>query len=249
MTNTLDPAVKALTAALSAPFGPTEIKWKPQAVKGNRAMALAYLDARAVQDRLDAVFGVEGWQDEYQIQADGSVVCKLQCLFGDRWVTKMDVGGMSEQPDGGDRMKSAFSDALKRAAVKFGVGRYLYRLTAQWADYDPVKKQFLRPPELPPSARPKVARQPEAAPTAVKPTGLPADGDELHRRLRKYDAALADRKACGVGALLSHVAQAGAAEGYGDDISRWDGPAIPFAVEAVKRFNASLHQPESAHAA
>ncbi len=245
MTSTLDPTVKVLTAALSAPFGADELKWKPQSVKGNRALALAYLDARAVQDRLDAVFGLEGWQDDYQVQPDGSVVCKLQCLFGDRWVTKMDVGGMSEQPDGGDRMKSAFSDALKRAAVKFGVGRYLYRLPAQWADYDPQKKQFTRLPELPPFARPKAAKPM----LAEKTTGLPADGDELHRRLRKYDATLADRKACGVGSLLAHVAQAGAAAGFGDDISRWTGPAIPFAVDAVKRFEASLHKPEAAQAA
>ena len=244
MTSTHDPAVKALTAALSAPFGPDEVKWKPQSVKGNRALALAYLDARAVQDRLDAVFGVEGWQDEYQIQADGSVVCKLQCLLGERWVTKMDVGGMSEQPDGGDRMKSAFSDALKRAAVKFGVGRYLYRLPPQWADYDPQKKQFTRPPELP-----AFARKSPKPPPAEKATGLPADGDELHRRLREYDGKLARRKACGVGALLAHVAQAGAAAGFGEDISRWAGPAIPFAVDAVKQFEASLKGHESAQAA
>lgn len=249
MTSASDPAVKQITAALSAPFGPDEIKWKPQSVKGNRALALAYLDARAVQDRLDDVFGVEGWQDEYQIQPDGSVVCKLQCLMGDRWVTKMDVGGMSEQPDGGDRLKAAFSDALKRAAVKFGVGRYLYRFPAQWADYDSQKKQFTRPPELPAFARPKAERPVGKPRLAEKPAGLPADGTELHQRLRKYDAALAGRKACGVGALLAHVAQAGAAAGYGDDISRWTGPAIPFAVDAVKRFEASLHKPEQAQAA
>ena len=46
-------------------------------------------------------------------------------------------------------MKAAFSDALKRAAVKFGVGRYLYRLPAQWLDYDSQKRQFARPPTLP----------------------------------------------------------------------------------------------------
>jgi hypothetical protein len=40
-------------------------------------------------------------------------------------LTKVDVGGPSEQPDGGDWLKAAFSDALKRAAVKFGVGRHL----------------------------------------------------------------------------------------------------------------------------
>ena len=39
-------------------------------------------------------------------------------------------------------MKAAFSDALKRAAVKLGVGRYLYRLGGQWVDYDEKAKAF-----------------------------------------------------------------------------------------------------------
>jgi hypothetical protein len=236
--------VGAITAALSAPFDPKEVKWKPQAVKNNRAMALAYLDARAIQDRLDAVLGVEGWQDEYQLLPDGSVVCRLQLKLGDGWITKMDVGGPSEQPDGGDRLKAAFSDALKRAAVKFGIGRYLYRLQAQWVDYDPVKKQFAQTPQLPAFALPKSAAPKPApkAPRAQQPS-LPSNGEELHRRLRDYDAKLAAQKVCGLGALLSHVAQAGAKAGYGDDITRWAGPAIPFAVEAVKEFESGLRGP------
>jgi hypothetical protein len=43
-----------------------------------------------------------------------------------------------------------------------------------------------------------------------------------------------------VGALLSHVTQAGVKAGYGDDLGKWDGPAISFAVETVKAFEASL---------
>ncbi len=154
------PDVSSVTAALAAPFEPTDVKWKPQSVKGNRALALAYLDARAIQDRLDEVLGVEGWQDEYHLLPDGSVACKLQLRLGDRWITKMDVGSPSEQPDGGDRLKAAFSDALKRAAVKFGIGRYLYRLTAQWVDYDPVRKQFAQKPQLPAFARPRTKPMP-----------------------------------------------------------------------------------------
>jgi hypothetical protein len=50
---------------------------------------------------------------------------------------------------GGDRLKAAFSDALKRAAVKFGVGRYLYRLPSQWVDWDPQRRQFKVKPVLP----------------------------------------------------------------------------------------------------
>src|SRR5581483_208283 len=130
----------------------------------NRALALGYVDARVIQDRLDEVLGVEGWQDEYECLPDGSVICRLRLRIGDAWVTKMDVGGPSEQPDGGDRMKAAFSDALKRAAVKFGVGRYLYRLPSQWVDYDPVKRQFRGTPNLPGQALPRPAQAVRLAP-------------------------------------------------------------------------------------
>src|SRR5215470_15583359 len=85
--------------------------------------------------------------------------------MGVEWITKVDVGGPSEQPDGGDRLKAAFSDALKRAAVKFGVGRYLYRLPAQWVDYDAQRKQFVKPPTLPAGAKPPA---PEPATTEVE---------------------------------------------------------------------------------
>ena len=229
-----------LTTALAAPFAVTEVKFKPQSVKGNRALALAYIDCRVIQDRLDDVLGVENWMDEYEILTDGSVMCRLKLKLNGEWVTKADVGSPSEQPDGGDRLKAAFSDALKRAAVKFGIGRYLYRLPAVWTDYDPQKRQFTQTPQLPAWALPpKRAQTPQPAP-AAKPSGLPNNGDELHRRLREYDAKLSGQKLCGVGALLSHVTQEGVKAGYGDDLRKWDGPAIPFAVETVKAFEASL---------
>src|SRR5947209_18276283 len=94
--------VDALMQALGAPFDPTEVKFKPAVVSGQRAMALAYIDARVIQDRLDDVLGVEGWQDDYECREDGSVICRLRLRLGDEWVTKVDVGGPSEQPDGGD---------------------------------------------------------------------------------------------------------------------------------------------------
>src|SRR5207245_2213926 len=135
-------SVSAITQALAAPFDLDDIKFKPQVVKNNRAMAIAYVDARAIQDRLDAVLGVEGWQDDYTPLPDGSVICRLRVRLGEEWITKMDVGSRSDRPDGGNKIKAAFSDALKRAAVKFGIGRYLYRVQAIWCDYDPQKKQI-----------------------------------------------------------------------------------------------------------
>src|SRR5262245_34672485 len=41
--------------ALAAPFDPLDVHWKPKAVSGNRALAVPYLDARAIMDRLDSV--------------------------------------------------------------------------------------------------------------------------------------------------------------------------------------------------
>src|SRR5262249_13820499 len=105
---------------------------------------------------------------------DGSVMCRLRLKFGDQWITKTDVGSPSEQPDSGDRLKAAVSDALKRAAVKFGIGRYLYRLSASWVDYDPVNKQIVQAPALPAFAIPKRKGQTQQAKPQQAPSGFVA---------------------------------------------------------------------------
>ncbi len=232
---------------LAEPFEPGEVRFKPAVVSGTRALALAYVDARAIQDRLDHVLGVAGWQDEYECLPDGSVVCRLRLHLGNEWITKMDVGGPSEQPDEGDRRKAAFSDALKRAAVKFGIGRYLYRLPAQWVDYDTQKRQFVRPPSLPPSALPRTAAkavQPQRTRTPEGKSGaeLPVTGAELQRRLTDYDAKLARQGLCRPGELLAHVAEAGNRAGYGTDLSAWTGAAIALAAEETRLFEGKLRQ-------
>jgi hypothetical protein len=145
---------KQLSLFLTAPFPADAVHWKPLSVKGNRALAAAYLDARAVMQRLDCVFGVGGWKDAYQLVNGGSVVCTLSVKVDGEWVQKSDVGSPSEQPDDGDKLKAAFRDSLKRAACKLGVGRYLYRLPRQWVDYDPQKKQLVKTPALPAWALP-----------------------------------------------------------------------------------------------
>jgi hypothetical protein len=134
---------------LQAPFHPKDLKWKAQSVKGERCLAVCYVDARLVADRLDDVLGVDGWSDNYMVMEGGTVICHLSIFKDGAKTTKCDVGSPSEQPDAGDRLKAAFSDAFKRAAVKFGIGRYLYRLPPQWVDYDPLKKQIRQLPQVP----------------------------------------------------------------------------------------------------
>ena len=105
-----------IQSALAAPFPADAVGWKAQAVTKDqsKALAVAYIDARCVIDRLNAVVGLAGWQDAYDLLPDGCVVCHLSLRIDGGWVTKVDVGGESDQPNGGDKRKAAFSDALKR---------------------------------------------------------------------------------------------------------------------------------------
>lgn len=157
---------------LSEFFQPEEVFWKAQAVSGNRALAIAYIDARSVMERLDAVVGPQNWQDRYEVLPDGSAVCTLSVRVDGEWISKSDVGGESDQKDVGDKRKASFSDALKRAAVKFGIGRYLYRLEGVWVDYDAQHKRLVKDPTLPDWCKPK--------PRAKKPALVnAADAQEL----------------------------------------------------------------------
>lgn len=124
-----------LMNALKAPFPESEIEWRvgPTNADKTKGIALAYITARAVMNRLDAVFGVGGWQDDYQFipGADGSKnawVCRLTVLIDGVWITKADAADESDM----ESTKGGVSDALKRAAVKFGIGRYLYNLPNVW---------------------------------------------------------------------------------------------------------------------
>lgn len=119
-------------AALAAPFQPDAIHWRAQTMSGdgNSAMALAYIDARDVMRRLDQVCGPENWQDSYTETVKGRLICTLQIRIGGEWISKSDGAGDTDVE--GD--KGAISDALKRTAVKWGIGRYLYDMPVTWAD-------------------------------------------------------------------------------------------------------------------
>lgn len=159
-------------AKLAAYFDPADVSFKPQIVKGSRALAVAYIDARNVMSRLDAVLGINGWKDEYSQADAGAVICRLSIRIGGEWLTKAEMGGASDQPDPGDRVKAAVRDALKHAAVKFGVGRYSYRLPLQWCDYDPQMKKLTSLPLL---QGQKIAPQPTPNGTPKPaPKALPA---------------------------------------------------------------------------
>ena len=151
-----DSFTPAVIAALREPFLPGMVQWKAQSTTKDkkRALAVAYIDARAVMDRLDGVVGAGQWYDKYQvlrIAANGEDAWVVECSLTLLGVTKVDVGF-------GEDAKSAYSDAFKRAGVKFGIARYLYDLPKVWVDYDAQRKQLVEEPALPAWAMPKVAK-------------------------------------------------------------------------------------------
>lgn len=124
---------------LHAPFPPNEIEWRVGSTKQDKSsgLALAYLTARHVMERLDEVCGVGNWQDRYEFHGKRTV-CYLSIRIDGEWVTKADGAGDSEV----EAEKGAISDALKRAAVKWGIGRYLYSLGNTWVDLEPAGRSY-----------------------------------------------------------------------------------------------------------
>jgi hypothetical protein len=98
-------------------------------------MALAFIDARDVMDRLDDVCGPGGWQNRYTA-TDRKTVCEIGVKLDGEWVWKADGAGESDI----EAEKGALSDAFKRSAVRWGVGRYLYHLPSPWVRIDQYKK-------------------------------------------------------------------------------------------------------------
>lgn len=138
-------------AKLAAPFPPDAISWRVGSTNGDKTkgMALAYLDARDVMDRLDLVCGPHGWQNRYS-HVGGVTVCEIgvhvtTCTGGPdhgeacfEWIWKADGAGATDV----EAEKGALSDAFKRAAVRYGIGRYLYALPSPWVALEPAGRSW-----------------------------------------------------------------------------------------------------------
>jgi hypothetical protein len=133
--------------ALAAPFPPSAVSWRVGRVSEDKrsALCLAYLDARDIMDRFDSVCGPGGWQCRYS-HVGNITVCEIGVKVGDEWLWKADGAGQSDI----EAEKGALSDALKRAAVRWGPGRYLYSLGNTYAKVVPAGRSFrIDPAEYP----------------------------------------------------------------------------------------------------
>ena len=160
---------KEIMQQLAAPFPACDVEWRVQNTSRDktRGMAVAYIDSRAIQNRLDAVVGIYNWKPEYrawhQVEKNGkenpsqaeanrernpSQLCGLAIYCAERkeWIQKWDGAENSDI----EPVKGGISDSFKRAAVLWNIGRYLYDLEPVWVDIEPKGRSYvIQEQELP----------------------------------------------------------------------------------------------------
>lgn len=111
-------------------------QWRVQSYSKNKAIGqcVAYIDARDVMKILDEVVGADNWQDDYKYVGE-MLVSGIGINTKNGWVWKWDTGSESNM----EAEKGHMSDAFKRAAVKWGVGRFLYDYPIQFVKANEVK--------------------------------------------------------------------------------------------------------------
>lgn len=140
---------------LQSPFRANEVQWRKGRVNADnsKAQALPCITVRSVQERLDEALGCGNWANRYvEVVANGQLLavrCALSVNVDGVWVEKEDACPVEPKESlTVNDIKTAYSDALKRAAVQWGVGRYLYKYPPVWAELD-QHGRFLQTPQLP----------------------------------------------------------------------------------------------------
>ncbi|NBH76682.1 hypothetical protein D3Z52_00495 [Clostridiaceae bacterium] len=149
---------KELMARFAEPFDAHEVKWRVQKCSNSgQGLAVPYISSRAVMDRLDETVGPFGWRTRYeqwhvftpkptkaevqnneQPKPIASQLCELSIYFEERreWVSKVDGAENTDI----ETVKGGISDSFKRAAVQWGIGRYLYKVGSLWVPIDKYRQ-------------------------------------------------------------------------------------------------------------
>ena len=175
-------------AKLAEHFPDSEVKQRPGAAKWDHKAScegprcrqakdpaahvqFSYVDARAVMQRLDDVLTPEGWEFTSSVLPGTDVVHGRLTVAG---VVREDFGYPNSDRDE-EPIKAASSDALKRCAVMFGIGRHLYDDNSQSGGRvsSPARPSARPDPYTP---RPVITDAvPEEPPDLFPPIGQPAN--------------------------------------------------------------------------
>ena len=159
--------VKEQLKKFKAPLQPSEVEWRVGSKSNDGTSVLAYIDNRTVYDRLDKFFGIH-WgssteQDEGQwfhfvkekkkynkmvtydsyVNKGGGFRAKIWINHDQGRIERMDAAGFSDV----EPYKGGASDAFKRCAHSFGLGRELYRyprvvIEEEWPNIYKYRKQL-----------------------------------------------------------------------------------------------------------
>ena len=136
---------------LGKPFDAADVGWRLQYVDKTtmKGTAVPFIDARAIADRLDEVVGPNRWRNSFTPWHDCTVeqkqhasqLCTISIYDSeiDQWIDKTDGAEDSDI----EPVKGGLSDAFKRAAVKWNIGRYLYRFEPVWVAVEQRGKSYV----------------------------------------------------------------------------------------------------------
>lgn len=148
-------------------FDAADVEWRAQRSGYNArtkkpwVMVMPFITNRGVMARLDEVCGPAGWRNEYK-DSPGitkGVLCGISILVDGEWITKWDGADQTSM----EAVKGGLSNSMKRAAVQWGIGRYLYMMETQYVEVKekgqhyisskrgetPVFKGYWTDPDLP----------------------------------------------------------------------------------------------------
>jgi len=169
---------------LDEPFDSVDIEWRAQSCgKGNNGFwvsVLAYVTNRAIMKRLDDVCGKENWKNQFK-DSGKAIECGISIKIDGEWVTKWDAAEETNI----ESVKGGRSGAMKRAAVQWGIGRYLYSLDSGWGKVSQSGKNSQKTkqgewfkwdaPQLPQWALPKQIAQQDKAQAPRRKASNPDD--------------------------------------------------------------------------
>lgn len=129
-----------LKEQLEKPFLDDELEFRVGATNSDKTkgLALAYIQARAIQNRLDEVVGIENWRVSYK-EINGGFLAKLELKINNEWIAKEDGANVTDY----EAIKGGISSAFKRAASIWGIGRYLYEIESQWLPIEQKGKAYI----------------------------------------------------------------------------------------------------------
>lgn len=208
---------------LKKPFDPKYIEWRIQkkSKDGTKGMAMAYVDARAISNRLDELTErslIDGWSVDYRPIDMGVIkrqrrgfdteepikgfICSITLYNGGEKYTREDGANLTDF----EAFKGGLSGAFKRAASAWGIGRYLYDLPVTWAPIDNWGN-VIRKPNLPLWALPEGYVQPqeqeqETSNARMDDTVVTSSFDDLSQSINDGNPFTEDNGASPVGDMV-----------------------------------------------